>query len=89
MCWWKCQSCSRWSRSSTAGAYHRQMMHEFEGQGIGRVVTPLMRLQDAAYTKIILVTLPDVTPVLQAPKVQQSCNLDISDYVQIEPDQIR
>ena len=31
-----------------------------------RIVTPLMRLQDAAYTKIILVTLPEVTPVSQA-----------------------
>ena len=26
------------------GAYHRQMMREFEGHGAGRVVTPLMRL---------------------------------------------
>jgi arsenite-transporting ATPase len=45
------------------GAYHRQMMREFEGHGSTRVVTPLMRLQDAAYTKIILVTLPEVTPM--------------------------
>ena len=53
------------------GAYHRQMMHEFEGHGVGRVVTPLMRLQDAAYTKIILVTLPEVTPVSQAAALQE------------------
>jgi len=52
------------------GAYHRQMMREFEGHGAGRVVTPLMRLQDAAYTKIILVTLPEVTPVSQAAALQ-------------------
>jgi arsenite-transporting ATPase len=52
------------------GAYHRQMMREFEGHGAGRVVTPLMRLQDAAYTKIILVTLPEVTPVSQASALQ-------------------
>ena len=52
------------------GAYHRQMMREFEGHGGGRVVTPLMRLQDAAYTKIILVTLPEVTPVSQAAALQ-------------------
>ncbi|MBX9795239.1 MAG: TRC40/GET3/ArsA family transport-energizing ATPase, partial [Burkholderiaceae bacterium] len=45
------------------GAYHRQMMREFEGRSTARVVTPLMRLQDASYTKIILVTLPEVTPV--------------------------
>ena len=46
------------------GAYHRQMTREFE-RGTAHVVTPLMRLQDAAYTKIILVTLPEVTPVSQ------------------------
>ena len=53
------------------GAYHRQMMREFEGHGSTRVVTPLMRLQDAAYTKIILVTLPEVTPVSQAAALQE------------------
>jgi arsenite/tail-anchored protein-transporting ATPase len=52
------------------GAYHRQMTREFEGRGAARVVTPLMRLQDAAYTKIILVTLPEVTPVSQATALQ-------------------
>jgi arsenite/tail-anchored protein-transporting ATPase len=52
------------------GAYHRQMVREFEGHGSARVVTPLMRLQDAAYTKIILVTLPEVTPVSQAAALQ-------------------
>ena len=52
------------------GAYHRQMTREFEGHGAARVVTPLMRLQDAAYTKIILVTLPEVTPVSQAAALQ-------------------
>ncbi|CAN5127754.1 arsenical pump-driving ATPase [soil metagenome] len=53
------------------GAYHRQMKREFEGHGSTRVVTPLMRLQDAAYTKIILVTLPEVTPVSQAAALQE------------------
>ncbi len=52
------------------GAYHRQMTRAFEGHGAGRVITPLMRLQDAAYTKIILVTLPEVTPVSQAAALQ-------------------
>lgn len=51
------------------GAYHRQMLREFEG-GKGRIVTPLMRLQDASYTRIILVTLPEVTPVSQAAALQ-------------------
>jgi arsenite-transporting ATPase len=53
------------------GAYHRQMTREFEGHGAARVVTPLMRLQDATYTKIILVTLPEVTPVSQAAALQE------------------
>jgi arsenite-transporting ATPase len=52
------------------GAYHRQMTRDFESHGATRVVTPLMRLQDAAYTKIILVTLPEVTPVSQAAALQ-------------------
>jgi len=52
------------------GAYHRQMTQEFAGQGMSRIVTPLMRLQDASYTRIILVTLPEVTPVSQAAALQ-------------------
>ena len=53
------------------GAYHRQTTREFEGHGATRVVTPLMRLQDATYTKIVLVTLPEVTPVSQAAALQE------------------
>jgi arsenite-transporting ATPase len=52
------------------GAYHRQMMREFEGQTSARLVTPLMRLQDPEYTTIILVALPEVTPVSQAQALQ-------------------
>ena len=52
------------------GAYHRQMTREFEGHASARVVTPLMRLQDATYTRIVLVTLPEVTPVSQAAALQ-------------------
>lgn len=53
------------------GAYHRQMMREFEDKASVHVVTPLMRLQDASYTRIILVTLPEVTPVSQAAALQE------------------
>ncbi len=53
------------------GAYHRQMTREFEGKASVHVVTPLMRLQDASYTRIILVTLPEVTPVSQAAALQE------------------
>ena len=56
-----------------AGAYHRQMMSSFEKQtGTSvNVVTPLMRMQDPKYTQIILVTLPEVTPVSQAAALQE------------------
>jgi arsenite/tail-anchored protein-transporting ATPase len=53
------------------GAYHRQTLQEFEGQSATRIVTPLMRLQDAAHTRIILVTLPEATPVSQAAALQE------------------
>ena len=46
------------------------MLHEYEGRGTGKVTTPLIRLQDAAYTKIILVALPEVIPVSQASALQ-------------------
>lgn len=52
------------------GAYHRQMTRAFEAAANARVVTPLMRLQDPAYTRIVLVTLPEVTPVSEAAALQ-------------------
>lgn len=52
------------------GAYHRQMTREFEARSAMHVITPLMRLQDPDYTRIILVTLPEVTPVSQAQALQ-------------------
>lgn len=51
------------------GAYHRQATRH-AGSGVKRVITPLMRLQDPAITRVILVTLPEVTPVSQAAALQ-------------------
>lgn len=51
------------------GAYHRQMTQDM-GAVQGRIVTPLMRLQDPAYTRIILVALPETTPVSEAASLQ-------------------
>jgi arsenite-transporting ATPase len=51
------------------GAYHRQMTQDM-GTVQGRIVTPLMRLQDADYTRVILVTLPETTPVSEAASLQ-------------------
>lgn len=56
-----------------AGAYHRQMISTFEKQtgSSVNIVTPLMRLQDPGYTRVILVALPEVTPVSQASALQE------------------
>lgn len=48
------------------GAYHRQMTRHIAEDAPGRMVTPLMRLQDPAYTRVLLVTLPERTPVSEA-----------------------
>ncbi len=53
------------------GAYHRQMMREYDGKTTAHLVTPLMRLQDPQHTQIVLVTLPEVTPVSQAAALQE------------------
>ena len=36
-------------------------------------MTPLMRLQDPAYTRIVLVTLPEITPVSEARRCRTTC----------------
>lgn len=52
------------------GAYHRQMTRHIDEDAPGRMVTPLMRLQDPAYTRVLLVTLPETTPVSEASALQ-------------------
>lgn len=53
------------------GAYHRQALRDLPGSlNPARLTTPLMRLQDAALTRVILVTLPETTPVSQAAALQ-------------------
>ncbi len=53
----------------TAGAYHRQITRQ-AAVGPARVRTPLMLLQNPEYTKIMIVTLPETTPVLEASALQ-------------------
>jgi arsenite-transporting ATPase len=55
------------------GAYHRQMLRDLEPRlsGAGRVLTPLMRLQNPDYTHVILVALPETTPVSEAAALQE------------------
>jgi len=52
-----------------AGSYHRQIARQM-GDSMP-FVTPLMRLQDAAQTKVILVTLAEPTPVTEAQGLQE------------------
>ncbi|KYF63196.1 arsenical pump-driving ATPase [Sorangium cellulosum] len=54
------------------GSYHRQMMAvDADAQhASARLVTPLMRLRDPQYTKILLVTLAEATPVSEAARLQ-------------------
>lgn len=54
------------------GAYHRQMTQQYEGSANAKhLITPLMRLQDADMTHVVIVTLPEVTPVSQAAALQE------------------
>jgi arsenite-transporting ATPase len=56
----------------TTGAYHRQMLRQYRGAvGFKSLTTPLMRLQDPSYTRVVIVTLPEVTPVSQAAALQE------------------
>jgi len=53
------------------GAYHRQITRQMDSHApVGRIVTPLMRLQDPGYTHVLLVTLAETTPVSQASALQ-------------------
>jgi arsenite-transporting ATPase len=53
------------------GAYHRQMTRQTDSHPpTGRIITPLMRLQDPAYTRVLLATLAETTPVSQASALQ-------------------
>lgn len=51
------------------GAYHRQAM-DGVGRQVRRVVTPLMRLQDPDYSKVLIVALAETTPVSEAADLQ-------------------
>jgi len=51
------------------GSYHRDIVRH-TGDTPGKMVTPMMRLQDPTQTKIMIVTLPETTPVLEAAHLQ-------------------
>jgi len=51
------------------GAYHREVLRS-SSMPAERVVTPMMRLRDPDHTRILIVTLPETTPVLEAEALQ-------------------
>jgi arsenite-transporting ATPase len=51
------------------GAYHRDMVRQMGASGM-HFSTPMMQLQDPRQTKVLLVTLAQTTPVLEAARLQ-------------------
>jgi arsenite-transporting ATPase len=51
------------------GAYHREVVRSMKLPQ-ERMTTPMMRLQDPVYTKILIATLPETTPVVEAAQLQ-------------------
>ncbi|WP_374090875.1 arsenical pump-driving ATPase [Methylomicrobium lacus] len=52
------------------GAYHREISRQMGGTGL-HYTTPLMRLQDQKLTKVLIVTLAETTPVLEAASLKE------------------
>jgi len=51
------------------GAYHRDIVRQMGGSG-RHFTTPMMQLQDPKQTKVLIVTLAETTPVLEAANLQ-------------------
>ena len=51
------------------GAYHRDIVRQMGDTGV-QFKTPMMQLQDPKQTKVLLVTLAETTPVLEAANLQ-------------------
>jgi arsenite-transporting ATPase len=51
------------------GAYHREVTRQMDSNV--HFLTPLMQLQDAKQTKVLVVTLAETTPVLEAANLQE------------------
>jgi len=54
----------------TTGAYHLEIVRAYSAEHTGRITTPLMRLGDPTYTRILVVTLAETTPVSEAAELQ-------------------
>ena len=51
------------------GAYHRDVVRQMAGEGL-HFTTPMMQLQDQVRTKVLIVTLAETIPVLEAADLQ-------------------
>ena len=51
------------------GAYHREVSRQMVGSDV-HLLTPMMQLQDPKQTKVLLVTLAETTPVMEAANLQ-------------------
>ena len=51
------------------GAYHREIARQMSGKDM-HYTTPMMQLQDARQTKVLIATLAETTPVLEAANLQ-------------------
>jgi arsenite/tail-anchored protein-transporting ATPase len=51
------------------GAYHREVSRQMTGSEV-HYLTPMMQLQDPKQTKVLLVTLAETTPILEAANLQ-------------------
>ncbi|RZI40433.1 arsenical pump-driving ATPase [Herbaspirillum sp. HC18] len=51
------------------GAYHREISRQFGNKGM-HFTTPMMQLQDQQQTKVLIATLAETTPVLEAAALQ-------------------
>ncbi|MGZ0020222.1 arsenical pump-driving ATPase [Nitrosomonas sp. wSCUT-2] len=52
------------------GAYHREIVKQMDSHAIAHYTTPMMQLQNPKQTKMLLVTLAETTPVLEAASLQ-------------------
>lgn len=52
------------------GAYHREVTRQTGGKGL-HITTPMMQLQNPKQTKVLIVTLAETTPVIEAANLQE------------------
>ncbi len=53
----------------TAGSYHREIIRN-TGMDVSKIKTPYMHLQDADLSKVLLISLPETTPMREAAALQ-------------------